>query len=95
MLDKETHFDLSDADKVKENLEKLSCSSLPFKEHTEMLPLVGDIKSMFDIINPPMVREAINWLLEETRKLKRTDRIAINFRERKARYGRSYGDQFN
>ena len=86
-------FDLNDANQTKDRLENLN-SALPFGEKTRVITLLADIQSMFDVINPTMVRESLNWLWKKIKKIKRTDRLAIDFKERKARYGRSFGDQF-
>ena len=92
-LDSSSHFDLSDANQTKERLEKMH-NALPFGKNTKALTLLADIQSMFDVINPTMVRESLDWLFQKIKKIKRTDRLAINFQERKARFGRSFGEHF-
>src|SRR5882757_8488679 len=49
---------------------------------------------MFDKVEPNMVRDTLDWIFVEVKKLKRADRLAIDFKERKARFGRAYGEQY-
>jgi hypothetical protein len=49
---------------------------------------------MFDRLEPSMVKETLDWLFQEAKNLKRTDRLAINYKERTARFGRTYNDNY-
>jgi hypothetical protein len=49
---------------------------------------------MFDNIEPTMVIETITWLFDEIRKIKRTDRLSVNFTDKSARLGRNYSDNY-
>jgi hypothetical protein len=88
------HFDIPDANIVHSKLEKICVENLPFKDNTDLLPLLADITSMFDQINASMVKESLDWLFEKIKQIKRTDRLSVNFTDRTARFGRTYGDDF-
>jgi hypothetical protein len=93
MLDPSQHFDLNDSNLVKGFFEKIN-ENTPFGHFTGAVTLLADIETMFDKIEPGMVKETLEWLFTEIRKIKRTDRLAVDFRKRKARFGRSYGEQY-
>jgi hypothetical protein len=93
MLDPSKHFDIMDTNLVKINFEKINANT-PFGNFTGAISLLSDIESMFDRIEPDMVKETLEWLFLEVKKIKRTDRITVNLTERKARFGRTYDDNY-
>ena len=93
MLDTCLHFDISDTNLVKENFNKTN-ENTPFGNFTGAINLLADIESMFDRIEPDMVRNTLEWLFLEVRKIKRTDRIAVDLKNRTARLGRSYNEDY-
>jgi hypothetical protein len=92
-LNSNMHYDICETSVVKKNMEDIN-HNLPFGDSTGLMLLQADIESMFDNIEPIMVEESLDWLFKEIRKIKRTDRIAINFQDRTARFGRAYGDNY-
>ena len=85
-LDGNMHYDITDTMLVKKNLEKIN-GKLPFGDSTDVLIFQADIETMFDKVEPGMVKDSLEWLFREIKKIKRTDRIAIDF-------GRTYGEQY-
>lgn len=92
-LDTSMHYDINDTNFVKKNIEKINMN-LPYKNFTGVITYQADIETMYDRIEPSMVGESLEWLFKEIKKIKRSDRIAVNFRERSARFGRNYGEAY-
>src|ERR1700744_563537 len=92
-LDGNMHYDITDTMLVKKNLEKIN-GNLPFGDSTDVLIFQADIETMFDKVEPGMVKDSLEWLFREIKKIKRTDRIAIDFQNKTARFGRTYGEQY-
>jgi hypothetical protein len=92
-LDPKQHYDINDSMLVKKKIEKIN-ENLPFGITTKVLTLQADIETMFDRVEPGMVKDSIEWLFLQTKKIKRTDRIAIDFQNKTARFGRSYGEHY-
>jgi hypothetical protein len=92
-LDGNMHYDITDTMLVKKNLEKIN-ENLPFGGSTNVLIFQADIETMFDKVEPGMVKDSLEWLFREIKKIKRTDRIAIDFQNKTARFGRTYGEQY-
>jgi hypothetical protein len=66
MLDPTMHFDIMDTNLVKKNFEKLNANT-PFGNFTGVISLLSDIESMFDRIEPGMVKETLEWLFIEVK----------------------------